>query len=61
MNESNRFALYNFRSRLPKWIERRANRAANAGNIQRALHLCDLINRAETRLTETSPFCIESA
>ena len=60
MNELNRFALYNFRARLPAWIECRAKRAAKAGNIQGALRLCDLIYRAENRLAHTSPFSIES-
>jgi hypothetical protein len=60
MNELNRFALYNFRARLPAWLERRAQRAARAGNIQNALRLCDLMHRAENRLMQTSPLAVES-
>lgn len=52
----NRVALYLFRARLPDWLERRARRAANAGNTALALRLCNLIASAERRSEETSPF-----
>lgn len=56
----NAAALYNVRARLPEWLERRARGAAKVGNTERALRLCDLIHRAESRLIETCPFGIQS-
>jgi hypothetical protein len=60
MNQDNRFALFNVRTKLPAWLERRAKRAALANDYQRASQLCDLINRAENRLLQTSPYGIGS-
>jgi hypothetical protein len=56
MNELNRYALYNFRVRLSDWLERRSQRVADTGNIERASRLADLINRNENRLTQMSLF-----
>ena len=55
----NRYARYNFRSRLPGWLEHRASRIAKTGNTTRALYLIDLQYRAENWLTENSPVTIE--
>ena len=60
MNDLNRFALYNFRGRLSGWLKRRAKIAAHTGDIERAMRLSNLISRNESRLTETSPFGVES-
>ena len=60
MSDLNRFALYNFRCKLPKWIEQRAQRRANAGDIAEALRLCELQVRAENRLWETCPNTVEA-
>lgn len=55
----NHFALYNFRSRLPDWLEARAKRVAATGSTQRALHLIELMYRAHSRVLSESPFGIE--
>jgi hypothetical protein len=56
MNDLNIYARYNFRVRLSGWLERRAQRASDTGNIERATHLADLICQNKNRLTQESPF-----